>query len=100
MVAKVGRMTTIEREIINTRIRLIIKYLNRLKDFELVSLENYLNDFDQQLIAERLLQLVVEVGTDINSYLLVQLYQTTPTTYFDSLKLDKEALSHKNWQHK
>jgi uncharacterized protein YutE (UPF0331/DUF86 family) len=84
MVTKVGRMTKIDQEIINTRIRLIIKYLNRLKLFESVSLDNYLNDFDLQLISERLLQLIVEVGTDINTYLLVELYENTPTTYFDS----------------
>ena len=84
MVTKVGRMTKIDHEIINTKIRLIIKYLNRLKGFGAVGLENYLDDFDLQLISERLLQLIVEVGTDINTYLLVQLHQDTPTTYFDS----------------
>ena len=84
MVTKVGRMTKIDHEIINTRISLIIKYLNRLKGFGAVGLENYLDDFDLQLISERLLQLIVEVGTDINTYLLVQLHQDTPTTYFDS----------------
>ncbi len=83
MVTKVGRMTKIDHEILNTKIRLIIKYLNRLKGFGAVGLDNYLDDFDLQLISERLLQLIVEVGTDINTYLLVQLHQDTPTTYFD-----------------
>ena len=77
-------MTNIEREVIETRIGLIIKYLNRLRKFESVTLNDYLNDFDKQLIAERLLQLMVEAATDINTYLLIRLYQAPSQTYVDS----------------
>ncbi len=77
-------MTNIEREVIATRIRLILKYLSRLKRFEAVTLDDYLNDFDKQLIAERLLQLMVEAATDINTYLLVRLYQAPSQTYVES----------------
>lgn len=66
-------MTNIEREVIERRIGFIIKYLDRLRKFESVSLNDYLNDVDKQLIAERLLQLMVEAATDINTYLLVRL---------------------------
>lgn len=77
-------MTNIEREVIETRLGLIIKYIDRLKRFESVSLNDYINDFDKQLIAERLLQLMVEAATDINTYLLVRLYQAPSQTYVDS----------------
>lgn len=77
-------MTNIEREVIERRIGLIIKYLNRLRKFESVTLNDYLNNFDKQLIAERLLQLMVEAATDINTYLLVRLYQAPSQTYVDS----------------
>ena len=77
-------MTNIEREVIETRLGLIIKYIERLKRFESVSLDDYINDFDKQLIAERLLQLMVEAATDINTYLLVRLYQDPSQTYVDS----------------
>lgn len=73
-----------EREIITTRISLLTRYLDRLKGFETVSFDEYLSNFDLQLIVERLIQLIVEAASDINSYLLVQLHQTTPSTYFDS----------------
>ncbi|MBF2050595.1 DUF86 domain-containing protein [Leptolyngbya sp. NK1-12] len=69
---------------IESKIQLILKCLTRLQQFSQISLENYLEDFDQQLIAERLLQVVVEAASDINSDLLVELYQDTPETYFDS----------------
>lgn len=84
MATKVGYMTAIERDIITSRFELMVKYLNRLRQFEPVSLETYLNDFDQQLISERLIQLLVEAASDINAYLLAQLHQDTPSTYFDS----------------
>ena len=77
-------MTNIEREVIEIRIGLIIKYLDRLRKFESVSFDDYLNDFDKQLIAERLLQLMVEAATDINTYLLVRLFQAPSQTYVDS----------------
>lgn len=77
-------MTSISREIIEARISLMLKYLSRLKRFVSLKLNEYLGDFDQQLIVERLLQFLVETASDINSYLLVEIYQSTPQTYFDS----------------
>ncbi|MGK7921434.1 MAG: DUF86 domain-containing protein [Trichodesmium sp.] len=73
-----------EPEVINKRIELLMKYIERLQSFESVSLDEYLNNFDLQLIAERLIQLIVEVASDINSYLLVQIYHKTPESYFES----------------
>jgi uncharacterized protein YutE (UPF0331/DUF86 family) len=46
--------------------------------------QTYLQDFKQQLIVERLLHLLVEAATDINSHLLVSLNQPSPDSYFDS----------------
>ncbi len=77
-------MTNIEREVIEIRLGLIIKYIDRLQRFESVGLDDYINDFDKQLIAERLLQLMVEAATDVNTYLLVRLYQAPSQTYVDS----------------
>ncbi|CCI01085.1 type VII toxin-antitoxin system HepT family RNase toxin [Microcystis aeruginosa] len=73
-----------EREIVTVRIRLIIKYLNRLRGFESVTLSEYLDNFDYQLMVERLIELLVESSSDINSYLLLQLHNVTPATYYDS----------------
>ncbi len=73
-----------DKNAINYRLDLILKYLERLKQLESVSLEDYLNNFDQQLITEHLLQLIIEAASDINSSLLVQVHEITPATYFDS----------------
>jgi uncharacterized protein YutE (UPF0331/DUF86 family) len=77
-------MTDIDSEVVLVRLRLIAKYRNTLEEFNSVSFDEYLGDFRQQLIVERLLQLMVEAATDINTYLLVQLHQVSPATYFDS----------------
>lgn len=73
-----------DRETINLRLSLMLKYLQRLQQFESVSVEEYLNNFDLQLICERLLQVIIEAATDINGSLLVQFHQITPASYFDS----------------
>lgn len=77
-------MSSIDSEVVLVRLRLIAKYCNTLEEFTSVSFNQYLNDFRQQLIVERLLQLMVEAATDINTYFLVQLHQISPSTYFDS----------------
>ncbi len=73
-----------EREIIDSRIRLMIKYLDRLKNFKSVQLTDYLDNFDYQLMVERLIELLVEASSDINSYMLAQLHNVIPSTYYDS----------------
>lgn len=75
---------SMNREIVTIRMTLIVKYLNHLDKFKSVRFEEYLNSFDYQLITERLIQLLVEAASDINSYLLVQLHQVTPSAYYDS----------------
>ncbi|ARV63073.1 hypothetical protein BZZ01_16695 [Nostocales cyanobacterium HT-58-2] len=71
-------------EVVLVRLRLIVKYCNTLEEFRSITLNEYLGNFHQQLIVERLLQLVVEAATDINKYLLVQLHKISPATNFDS----------------
>ena len=77
-------MTNIDRDVIQSRIELMLKYLDRLRQMEGVTLNDYLLDFDKQLIVERLLQLLVEAASDINAYLLVEIHSKTPESYFDS----------------
>jgi hypothetical protein len=67
-----------------SRIRLIIKYIDRLRDFQSVKLIDYRENFGYQLMVERFLQLLVKASSDINSYLLLQLHDVTPSTYYES----------------
>jgi uncharacterized protein YutE (UPF0331/DUF86 family) len=60
------------------------KCVDRLRKFQNLSFQDYLDEFDNQLLVERLIELLVEFASDINSYLLVELYQTPPDTYATS----------------
>ena len=77
-------MTKLDRSMLQTRIKLMMKYLDRLQRMKNTTLDDYNSDFDQQLIVERLLQLLVEAASDINTSLLTEIYGITPSTYFDS----------------
>ncbi|MEY2977648.1 MAG: type VII toxin-antitoxin system HepT family RNase toxin [Prochlorotrichaceae cyanobacterium] len=77
-------MTKLDRSMLQKRINLMMKYLDRLHRMKNTTLDDYNSDFDQQLIVERLLQLLVEAASDINTSLLTEMYGITPSTYFDS----------------
>ena len=63
-------MTVLEPVIVLSKLDIMMKYLDSLKRFEFVILEEYLDDFENQLIVERLLKLIIQVAIDINRYLL------------------------------
>ena len=44
--------------------------LNRLKKFESLPLESYLDELDNQLIAERILELITQAAIDINNHII------------------------------
>jgi uncharacterized protein YutE (UPF0331/DUF86 family) len=77
-------MTGIDRAIVDRKLQALIRYLTALQPKLNLDLQAYLNDFEQQLIIERLLHLIVESAADVNSYLLVCARVPPPETYFDS----------------
>ncbi|WP_287128902.1 type VII toxin-antitoxin system HepT family RNase toxin [Candidatus Cyanaurora vandensis] len=77
-------MTLADRQIVERKLAFMLKYLTYLKPFENLSLSDYLDDFEKQIFAERILHLVVEVASDVNSHLLVRVHQITPETYYSS----------------
>ncbi len=77
-------MTNIEAVIVSTRLELITRYLDNLKKFNEVSLEDYLNNFESQLIVERLLQLMTQAAIDINEHILSKLSPGNTTTNFEA----------------
>ncbi|GEM_PF-7115654 len=42
------------------KFKLIVCYLERLKEFEKISLDDYLRNFKNQLIVERLLEVIIK----------------------------------------
>lgn len=76
-------MTAINPVIVLTKLDFMIKYLDSLKCFESVTLEEYIDDYNKQLVVERLLQLIIQVAIDINRYFLKQLEVEQPETNFE-----------------
>lgn len=77
-------MKNIETVIVTTRLELIARYLDNLKKFNKISLEDYLNNFESQLIVERLLQLMTQAAIDINEHILSKLNPGNSTTNFEA----------------
>ncbi|MBD2773683.1 type VII toxin-antitoxin system HepT family RNase toxin [Iningainema tapete] len=77
-------MTAIDSVVIATRLELITRYLESLKRFEAITIDDYLNDFDKQLIVERLLQLMIQAAIDINEHILSSLLQGNSATNFEA----------------
>jgi uncharacterized protein YutE (UPF0331/DUF86 family) len=77
-------MKSIETVIIETRLELISRYLDRLKKSEAITLDDYLNSFDEQLIIERLLQLITQAAIDINDHILSKLTPGKSYTNFEA----------------
>jgi len=77
-------MSNIDTEIVLVRLKLITKYYNTLEEFSSTSLDEFLNDFRQQLVVERLLQLMAQAAIDINDHILSKLNPGKSETNFDS----------------
>jgi uncharacterized protein YutE (UPF0331/DUF86 family) len=77
-------MTNIDKVVVASRLALITRYLERLKGFENTLIEEYLSDFDRQLIVERLLQLMIQAAIDINDHILSKLNPGASMTNFEA----------------
>ena len=77
-------MSNIEPEIVLARLRLIIKYYNTLEEFRSTILDDFLADFRQQLVVERLLQLMTQAAIDINDHILSKLNPGQSPTNFEA----------------
>ena len=70
--------------LIVTKTNLITKYYKTLENFRSLSLDNFLADYSQQLLAERLLHLITQTAIDINHHILSRLNHGNSTTNFES----------------
>jgi uncharacterized protein YutE (UPF0331/DUF86 family) len=71
-------------DLIVNKIKLITKYYQTLEKLSLISLDDFLADYSQQLLAERLLHLITQTAIDINHHILSKLNPGNYTTNFDS----------------
>lgn len=77
----------VTRELIHRKLTKLIQYLNELDGIKNYSFNEYLKNYFIKRTTERLLQLIVEVATDINSYLLVEADNPPPKNYYESFIL-------------
>ncbi len=69
---------------IERKLRLLAEYLNELDQISQASYKQYETNFQVKRTAERLIQLIVEVATDVNGLLIVGLGEPPPQDYFTS----------------
>ena len=77
-------MSNIDSEIVLARLRLIAKYYNTLEQFSDISIDDFLADFNKQLIVERLLQLMIQSAIDINNHILSRLQPDNLASNFEA----------------
>ena len=74
----------INKDLILSKLIKIKNYIQELKTFSNITFEEYKRDFIKKRAVERLILLLVEVATDINSYVIVEIGKNPPTDYYDS----------------
>lgn len=84
-------MSGIEREVIQEKLGSLMKYYKELKDLEGITWEEYVQNNLYHRTVERLLQLIVEVATDINNMLLKSHAKGPTSDYFSSFIALAEA---------
>ncbi len=71
---------SIEPTIVLSRLKFMSDNLRELRRFETITLDEYLDSFDQKIISERILELVIQAALDINEHLLTKGLQVQSTT--------------------
>ncbi|GAB4213996.1 MAG: DUF86 domain-containing protein [Synechococcales cyanobacterium] len=79
-------MTEYDQQLIERKLSHISRYLLLLKAKSILDQETFLADTDQQLATERLIQLLVEISSDLGAHLIVAKRGDAPTTYRDFFK--------------
>ncbi len=74
----------IDSDLIARKLVILKGYVEELEPFKNVSLEEYKKDYVKKRAAERLVQLIVEVASDISAYVLVESGKAAPKDYYDS----------------
>lgn len=79
-----------DKEILLSKLNYLKNYYEELKSFTLLSFNQYIQDKIRRRAVERLLQLIVEVACDINSFVLSK-RGVTAESYHDSFMKMGEA---------
>lgn len=74
----------VDKQVVQRKLKKLNQYLNELSTFRNISWEEYIKNFQHQRAVERLIQLIVDVATDINAHAVVDAGKPSPRDSFDS----------------
>lgn len=77
-------MSKVNVELIKRKTKLLDEDLARLKNYQDISLNEYLNNQETQLVVERLLEKITGRLIDINYHILKEEYEIMPEDYYGS----------------
>lgn len=77
-------MSPLNRTLVTKRIKDLEQYLTELEPYLAIGVEKYLKDREKRYIVERLIQLIVEVASDINRDIIEQAHNTPADTYYNT----------------
>ena len=77
----------IQQEIIKNKLQLLTGYICELKEFIDITYEEYVSSNKNKRTVERLIELIVECGSDISGDILSLFNGTVPESYYESFSL-------------
>ena len=86
-------MSPIDRQFIIRKVKLIEEDLSKLREFETIALDKYVESLEIRLQVERLLERIVGRVIDINYHILKEEFSFIPQDYFESfIQLGKKGV--------
>lgn len=80
----------VDKNLILRKISELEKYLEQLKEFSAITLDEYKSDWKTQRIIERTLQIMIETCVDIANHIIADNNMRPPTSYADTFKVLSE----------
>jgi uncharacterized protein YutE (UPF0331/DUF86 family) len=77
----------VDKTLIMRKLAELDLYLEQIREFEPVSLEDYRKDWKTQRIVERTLQMMIETCADVANHLVADGKMRTPTSYADTFRV-------------
>lgn len=77
----------IQQEIIKNKLQLLIGYIYEINEFTGITYKEYVSSNKNKRTVERLIELIVECGSDISGDILSLFNSTVPESYYESFSL-------------
>jgi len=77
----------VDKTLVMRKLSELEEYLNQVREFSSITLQEYTDNWKTQRIIERTLQLMIELCTDIAGHLISSERLRVPTSYADTFKV-------------